>query len=132
MLGGFSSGQSKIVEDDVIRNSGMMDNSRLRKTDIEEADYEFQSESPAGEDFRDEAQEDEYDYFGPGTEPNGENLESENAEGRVDYHVMDDGGLNPDDEEMLDEDEIKARNANMLQELYDKIQQEEGGEEEDS
>jgi hypothetical protein len=31
---------------------------------------------------------------------------------------MDDGGAfgndNPDDEEMLDEDEIKARNANML------------------
>jgi hypothetical protein len=38
---------------------------------------------------------------------------------------MDDGGAlgvdNPDDEEMLDEDEIKAKNANMLQELYDKI-----------
>jgi hypothetical protein len=31
---------------------------------------------------------------------------------------MDDGGAlgvdNPDDEEMLDEDEIKAKNANML------------------
>jgi len=34
---------------------------------------------------------------------------------------MDDGGDNPDEEEMLDEDEIKARNLNMLQELYDKI-----------
>ena len=54
--------------------------------------------------------------------------------GRIDYHVMDDGGAqgidNPDDEEMLDEDEIKARNANMLQELYEKIQREEQVQEE--
>jgi hypothetical protein len=31
---------------------------------------------------------------------------------------------------MLDEDEIKARNANMLQELYEKIQREEQEQEE--
>ena len=44
---------------------------------------------------------------------------------------MDDGGaVNPDDEEMLDDDEIRARNANMLQELYDKIQKEEKEEDE--
>jgi hypothetical protein len=34
---------------------------------------------------------------------------------------MDDAGLQEDEEEMLDEDEIRARNANILQELYDKI-----------
>jgi hypothetical protein len=37
---------------------------------------------------------------------------------------MDDGG-NPDDDEMLDEEEIKARNTNILKELYEKIQKEE-------
>jgi|LauGreDrversion4_2_1035121.scaffolds.fasta_scaffold142434_5 hypothetical protein len=36
---------------------------------------------------------------------------------------MDDGG-NPDDEEMLDDEEIKARNANILSELYEKMEKE--------
>ena len=77
------------------------------------------------EDDRDEAKEDIYDYFMDGQQMPAPS--DENADGRVDYHVMDDGQqMSEGDEEMLDEDEIKARNANMLKELYDKIQQEEG------
>jgi hypothetical protein len=38
---------------------------------------------------------------------------------------MDDGGAlgvdNPDDEEMLDDEEIRERNKNILKDLYDKI-----------
>jgi hypothetical protein len=50
----------------------------------------------------------------------------ENLDGRIDYHVMDEAGIQEDDEEMLDEDDIRARNANILQELQDKILLEEG------
>ncbi len=58
-----------------------------------------------------------------------ESSEQENADGHVDYHVMD---INPvgnddDEDEMLDEDEIKERKANMLKELIEKIEREEGG-----
>ena len=76
-----------------------------------------ESDHPESED-RDEAKEDEYDYFDQPNQQQESNEQDENAQGRLDYHVMDDGGAtgvdNPDDEEMLDEDEIKARNANML------------------
>jgi hypothetical protein len=78
------------------------DHSRLRREDLED---------------RDEAKEDEYDYLTPQGESD------ENQEGRLDYHVMDDGG-DPDDEEMLDEDEKRARDANMLKELYEKLENE--------
>jgi hypothetical protein len=37
------------------------------------------------------------------------------------------GGNDEDEEEMLDEDEIKERKANMLKELIEKIEREEGG-----
>ena len=51
----------------------------------------------------------------------------ENMDGHVDYHVMDDAAADGgEDEEMLDEEEIKYRNANMLKELYEKIEKEEG------
>ena len=48
-------------------------------------------------------------------------------EGRLDYHVMDDGNNQNDegDEEMLDEDEKRERNAHMLRELQEKIEREE-------
>jgi predicted ribosome quality control (RQC) complex YloA/Tae2 family protein len=78
---------------------------------LEEAYDDFYEE----EFERDEAKEDEYDYFDPQHQPNSE----ENAEGRVDYHIMDD--IKQEEEEMLDEEEIRERNANILQELYDKI-----------
>lgn len=47
-------------------------------------------------------------------------------EGRVDYHVMDDAAIADEEEEMLDEDEIRERNAHMLRELQEKIEREEG------
>ena len=38
-----------------------------------------------------------------------------------DYHVMDDN-LNDDEEEMLDDEEIKKRNDHMLKDLQEKIE----------
>ena len=128
-LGGFLSGSSRLSDDGSLQspaNDQRLDHSRFRTSDV--------LPSPSERDHaviqdRDEAKEDEYDYFDQPNQQQESNELDENAQGRLDYHVMDDGGAlgveNPDDEEMLDEDEIKAKNANMLQELYDKIQKEE-------
>jgi hypothetical protein len=99
-----------------------LENSRVKRTDLVHNQDEV----------RDEAKEDEYDYFNLDGQPiPGANSseQEENAEGRLDYHVMDDGVAgqnNEDDEEMLDDDEIRERNQNMLKELYDKIERDEG------
>ncbi len=59
---------------------------------------------------REEDKEEEYDYFNQ--DDNDENL---NHAG--DYHIMEDNIGNEDDEEMLDDDEIRERNLHMLKEL---------------
>ena len=52
---------------------------------------------------RDEAKEEEYDYFDF-------NQNEENQRGANDYHLMDEAAMNEDDEEILDEDEKRERN----------------------
>jgi len=60
---------------------------------------------------REEEKEEEYDYFF-----SKESDENELNHGQ--YHVMDEQDLgNDDEEEMLDEEELRERNQNMLREL---------------
>ena len=70
---------------------------------------------------REEEKEEEYDYFMQTKE------EEENFDKKGQYHVMDDqdlGGQGEEDDEMLDEQEIQERNANMLGDLKKEIEKE--------
>ena len=70
-----------------------MDSSKARKPQEDDLAY----------DEREEAKEEEYDYFF-------DKKEEENANDAQFYHVMDEADLgNPDDEELMDEEEAKAR-----------------------
>lgn len=97
--------------------------SRMRRSDLDSHNNGQDEEEEYG---RDADQEDLYDYFIPVAAGSAQTqsllsaqqdglASEENMEGRVDYHVMDDGGVqDEDEEEMLDEDELRARNANIL------------------
>lgn len=65
---------------------------------------------------REEGKEEEYDYF----------LDNnENQHDVADYHIMDADENNKDEEEMLDEEELKQQNANILGEFKQQIREQE-------
>ncbi len=90
----------------------MLESSKIRQQDIDENQNEILLDLQ-----REEAKEEEYDYF------NTDNAD-ENFRGNNEYHIMDENIQNEDEEEMLDDEERRLQNENMLRELREDFERE--------